>query len=347
VQNPRHRTPLRGVLAHSLLDPSLPEQSLTKPPTCFKGKKERSERCQDIKSETIEAHEIAPSTIPNLNNGDKRYSKNKIGSGIPHPSVSIPTSSVPVKATLLNMHETSPRPRLYPTSSSVLAPSTIQDAWKKLSSRQLPENDKSPFRSASLTIAEGTEPESRSLKTVRKALGEVGNIRRPLWHPGPVESGAASERMPRQKDATEYQPVLLSGHPSQPETDLGQSLIQDDTAPLSSSPAISTREKRTCHYRQKDTLTIPSMLLYEHPIAIPRTSFPKSLQVTPLSPQTYKVAHGQLVILPSLNLVVDLREGDRRAGGRGNHVLCVSSDGQEVGESHNISNRDGRHRYHR
>ncbi|KAF8526157.1 kinase-like domain-containing protein [Gautieria morchelliformis] len=333
--NPRHRTPLKVVLAHTFLDPSLPEQSLTNPPTCSKGKKERSERCQGIKFETMEAHGSAPSTISNLNDGAKQDSKNKIGGGVSYPSVSIPTSAVTVKATLLNMHEASSRPRLYPTSSSVLAPATIQDAWRKLSSRQLLENDKSPYRSASLTVAESTELESRSLKTVRKALGEVGNLRRPFWgHPGHVKSVVTAERMPGFKNATEDQAVLTSGLPSPTETHLDQSLLRGggpgDTASLSPPPTTPTREKRTWHYRQKDTLTLPSMLPYEHPIPIPRTSFPKSLQVTPLLPQTYKVAHGQLVILPSLNILVDLREGDRRAGSRGNRVLCVSPDGQEI-----------------
>ncbi|KAL6304318.1 kinase-like domain-containing protein [Sparassis latifolia] len=49
-----------------------------------------------------------------------------------------------------------------------------------------------------------------------------------------------------------------------------------------------------------------------------------------LAPQTHKIAHGQLVVLPSLSLLVDLREGERRKGRKGDEVLVISSDGKTI-----------------
>jgi polo-like kinase 4 len=66
------------------------------------------------------------------------------------------------------------------------------------------------------------------------------------------------------------------------------------------------------------------------PFAVFRTSAPTCLNIAPLLPQTHKVAHGQLIIMPSRNLLVDLREGERRAGGKGTSLLIISPDGQQV-----------------
>lgn len=49
-----------------------------------------------------------------------------------------------------------------------------------------------------------------------------------------------------------------------------------------------------------------------------------------LTSQTHKVSRGQVTILPSLSLLIDFREGERRSGRKGVEVLCVSSDGRKV-----------------
>lgn len=49
-----------------------------------------------------------------------------------------------------------------------------------------------------------------------------------------------------------------------------------------------------------------------------------------LKPKTHKVTQGQVVVLPSRSLLVDLREGERRKRKRGDEVLVISPDGERV-----------------
>lgn len=58
---------------------------------------------------------------------------------------------------------------------------------------------------------------------------------------------------------------------------------------------------------------------------------PARLNTNLLSPQTQKTLKGQIVVLPSKSLLVDLREGERRKGGKGKEVLLISPDGDSVG----------------
>ncbi|KAF7792613.1 hypothetical protein EIP86_003710 [Pleurotus ostreatoroseus] len=60
------------------------------------------------------------------------------------------------------------------------------------------------------------------------------------------------------------------------------------------------------------------------------TTRPVAFNTNYLVPQTHKVIKGQLTVLPSLSLLVDFREGERRKGRRGGEVLLVSPDGTEV-----------------
>lgn len=58
-------------------------------------------------------------------------------------------------------------------------------------------------------------------------------------------------------------------------------------------------------------------------------------QLTPLTtdyltPQTQKVLKGQVTVLPSKSLLVDLREGERRERRKGNEVLVISPDGTTI-----------------
>lgn len=53
------------------------------------------------------------------------------------------------------------------------------------------------------------------------------------------------------------------------------------------------------------------------------------LSTSLLSPKTHKLAHGQLVILPSRSVLVDFREGERRKGRKGDEVMVVSPIGDQ------------------
>ena len=54
------------------------------------------------------------------------------------------------------------------------------------------------------------------------------------------------------------------------------------------------------------------------------------LSTSLLSPKTHKLAHGQLVILPSRSVLVDFREGERKKGRKGDEVMVVSPVGDQV-----------------
>jgi hypothetical protein len=60
------------------------------------------------------------------------------------------------------------------------------------------------------------------------------------------------------------------------------------------------------------------------------TTRPRRLASAPLKPQTHHVSHGLLRILPSLELLVDFRAGERLRGKRADAVLVVSADGTAV-----------------
>jgi polo-like kinase 4 len=51
---------------------------------------------------------------------------------------------------------------------------------------------------------------------------------------------------------------------------------------------------------------------------------------SPLPSQMHKMVHGQITIQPSRSLVIDLREGERRRGQKGDEVLVVNADGGMV-----------------
>lgn len=49
-----------------------------------------------------------------------------------------------------------------------------------------------------------------------------------------------------------------------------------------------------------------------------------------LTPHTHKIGSGNVTVLPSLSLLVDLREGERRKGRKGHEVLVISSNGEDI-----------------
>jgi hypothetical protein len=68
------------------------------------------------------------------------------------------------------------------------------------------------------------------------------------------------------------------------------------------------------------------------PLLPPSPGLPtrEPLSTSLLPPKTHKLAHGQLVILPSRSVLVDFREGERRKGRKGDEVMVVSPNGDQV-----------------
>ncbi|KAF7365273.1 Protein kinase domain-containing protein [Mycena venus] len=60
------------------------------------------------------------------------------------------------------------------------------------------------------------------------------------------------------------------------------------------------------------------------------TTRPLPLTTALLSPEIHKTVHGQITVLPSCSLLVDLREGERRRGQKGTEVLVINSEGTEI-----------------
>ncbi|KAI0300219.1 hypothetical protein BC826DRAFT_992064 [Russula brevipes] len=60
------------------------------------------------------------------------------------------------------------------------------------------------------------------------------------------------------------------------------------------------------------------------------TSTREPLSTSLLPPATHKLACGQLAILPSRSVLVDFREGERRKGKKGDEVMVVSPNGDQI-----------------
>jgi hypothetical protein len=50
-----------------------------------------------------------------------------------------------------------------------------------------------------------------------------------------------------------------------------------------------------------------------------------------LQPSTFRTVHGMITLQKSGSIIVDLREGERLKGRKGDTILCVKSDGGQVG----------------
>ncbi|TCD66612.1 hypothetical protein EIP91_001122 [Steccherinum ochraceum] len=90
-----------------------------------------------------------------------------------------------------------------------------------------------------------------------------------------------------------------------------------------SRPTKDTDQSKT----HRDVATSKS---FGAPIAQTEGGHMCALSTAYLTPQTLKVAKGQVTVLPSLSVLVDLREGERRSGRKGVEVLRVTSDGQKI-----------------
>lgn len=324
--------PLKCVLSHGFLDPSLPTETLITALNCSKDRNAGSERSQGVKRDFTKSQEVGLPLSASQCPIDE-IPKEKVSTRLLYriPSMATPVSTDRIKPP--------PRPRLYSTSG--LASSDIYNSWRRLLSRRQCDEGCSLHRTGPLAVAEATEQKPEGAATARKALRDVGNIGRPFRK----SAVSGEETMPGDDRGTRGKSMQPSGLLSPPETHPSPILLHEegpcDASSVSSSPSSSSSRKdvwqQGWQYRSKNpSMPVPSLPPYVHPISIPRTSPPKPLQVAPLLPQTHKTAHGQLVILPSRYLMVDLREGDRRAGGRGDRIICVSPEGQEVSGYLNI-----------
>ncbi|KAJ7645417.1 kinase-like domain-containing protein [Mycena polygramma] len=101
-------------------------------------------------------------------------------------------------------------------------------------------------------------------------------------------------------------PPKTSLQTAHPQNSQGRKLDQECRVPLDNPPADS-------------------------PPPIPvGTTRPSPFTTALLSPEMHKTVHGQITVLPSHSLLVDLREGERRRGQKGVEVLVIDSHGTQI-----------------
>ncbi|KAH9841603.1 uncharacterized protein C8Q71DRAFT_339837 [Rhodofomes roseus] len=114
---------------------------------------------------------------------------------------------------------------------------------------------------------------------------------------------------------------------------------QERTAVGSGAPSLRQQTRASSAAKETDKVpshAVPNPLHQRRTTSAPSValptlvSAPEAISTAYLSPQTHKVAHGQLVVLPSRSLLVDFREGERRRGKKGNEVLLISPDGSTI-----------------
>jgi hypothetical protein len=103
-------------------------------------------------------------------------------------------------------------------------------------------------------------------------------------------------------------------------TDVGSQLRSYSAPPrLSKSTARNTPTRS--YFRQISTPEVVPMVGVQTPL----------LRAGVLQPGTFRTVHGVITLQKSGSIIVDLREGERLKGRKGDTILCVRSDGGQVG----------------
>jgi hypothetical protein len=135
----------------------------------------------------------------------------------------------------------------------------------------------------------------------------------------PVKAVSSVPSVPLSGSAPYPKGDLLKSKPSRRHFSLGPGAL---TRCLNDSDLCDDPTNKTLPYDAPD-------------VKLPLSSCPGPSTREPLStsllPQkTHKLACGQLAILPSSSVLVDFREGERRSGRKGDEVMVVSPNGDQV-----------------
>ncbi|KAJ6512221.1 kinase-like domain-containing protein [Mycena vitilis] len=117
-------------------------------------------------------------------------------------------------------------------------------------------------------------------------------------------------------------PPKTSLQTAHPQNFQGRKLDQECCIPLENSPTDFLPVGALIATSQSDAT------IFE-PIPV-GTTRPSSFTTGLLSPEMHKTVHGQITVLPSHALLVDLREGERRRGQKGVEVLVIDSHGTQI-----------------
>jgi hypothetical protein len=178
-------------------------------------------------------------------------------------------------------------------------------------------------------------PQSRTRNGVTMQNENVAKI----FDPGDVQNRPAESIAPlRTRRSFRPSPSSLTsctGLPSPLEAACSARPVKADSEVPSVSPLgfVPQLKGDTLHSRpsRRQTLLGSSALnQYTHDPGLCGESTREPLSTSLLPPKTHKLAGGQLAILPSHSVLVDFREGERRKGRKGEEVIVVSPNGDQV-----------------
>jgi hypothetical protein len=126
-----------------------------------------------------------------------------------------------------------------------------------------------------------------------------------------------------------------TGFPSPLEGACSASTVKADSEvpsvpPLGSVPQLKGDTLRSRPSRRQASLGSGALNQYPHDSGLCGESTREPLSTSLLPAKTHKLAGGQLAILPSRSVLVDFREGERRKGRKGEEVMVVSPNGDQV-----------------
>ena len=101
-------------------------------------------------------------------------------------------------------------------------------------------------------------------------------------------------------------------------------------SPLGSVPQLKGDTLRSRPSRRQASLGSGALNQYPRDPGLCGGSTREPLSTSLLPPKNHKLAGGQLAILPSRSVLVDFREGERRKGRKGEEVMVVSPNGDQV-----------------
>ena len=101
-------------------------------------------------------------------------------------------------------------------------------------------------------------------------------------------------------------------------------------SPPASVPQLKGDTLRSRPARRQASFGSDALYQYPHDPGLCGESTREPLSTSLLAPKTHKLAGGQLAILPSRSVLVDFREGERRKGRKGEEVMVVSPNGDQV-----------------
>jgi hypothetical protein len=186
---------------------------------------------------------------------------------------------------------------------------------------------------------EPTSPPPHS-RTLNGATMQNENVAK-IFDPGDAQNRRAeSIALLRNRRPFRPSPSSLTsrtGFPSPLGGACGPSPVKADSEVPSVSPLGSVPQPKgdTLHSRpsrRQTSLGSGTLSQYPHDpgLDLYGESKREPLSTSLLPAKTHKLAGGQLAILPSRSVLVDFREGERRKGRKGDEVMVVSANGDQV-----------------